>query len=532
MKIDGLLQLWGKGQLFAYSGLTGSTDYDNGLVLRSCDHAAFDICLPGEGRLTFGDGRPASCFLASDSFDVDGVRGAMPDCHHLLVEGVAELTQKDGKLKSLRRGNRLLIGSAAHFNERHLDCDLDALMAASRAYFAALPDFGVQSPIRRAALAKAYSQLKSQVNAADGLIPCRWTTPDRWPHRNMWLWDTVFHAVGLRYVNSDAARESLRAVLAQQHPDGLIPHMMSPRQSSAITQPPILTLGVALQEAAAPDRKFLAEAFPALERYLEWIFRNRDSDGGGLVEWDIEGDPFCRSGESGMDNSSRFDAATELDAPDFNSYLSLECELLADIAATLGLPERAAFWRGRHERLNQLINDLLWNEEEGIYMDRDVRTGKLTGVAASSGFLPLISGAPSSEQAERLLANLRDPHRFGTPCRIPSISRDNEATYSKDMWRGPVWININWLIIRGLERYGFTTEAHALLKGTVEMEEAVFSRHGTFFEFYDDRGECDPPALLRKGKCAPEISPYHQVFYDYGWSATLFIDMVRRLADA
>ncbi|MPN18139.1 hypothetical protein SDC9_165497 [bioreactor metagenome] len=163
-------------------------------------------------------------------------------------------------------------------------------------------------------------------------------------------------------------------------------------------------------------------------------------------------------------------------------------------------------------------------------MDRNVNTGEFTGIAASAGFLPLICGAPSPEQAAKLLDALNDPARFGTPFRVPSISRANAAAYAKDMWRGPVWININWLIGLGLERCGYPDEARALWKETVETEELMYSRYGTFFEFYDDRGECDPPELLRKGKCAPEISPYHQVFYDYGWSASLFIDMVGRLA--
>ena len=68
------------------------------------------------------------------------------------------------------------------------------------------------------------------------------------------------------------------------------------------------------------------------------------------------------------------------------------------------------------------------------------------------------------------------------------------------------------------------------LRETVRAEEFFQHRYGTFFEFYDDRGECDPPQLLRKGKCAPEESPYHQVFFDYGWSASLYIDMVAQLS--
>jgi len=51
-------------------------------------------------------------------------------------------------------------------------------------------------------------------------------------------------------------------------------------------------------------------------------------------------------------------------------------------------------------------------------------------------------------------------------------------------------------------------------------------RYGTMFEFYDDRNEVDPPALLRKGSCNPADGPYHQVFHDYGWTATLYVDLV------
>ena len=58
-----------------------------------------------------------------------------------------------------------------------------------------------------------------------------------------------------------------------------------------------------------------------------------------------------------------------------------------------------------------------------------------------------------------------------------------------------------------------------------ELEKFYF-KYGTFFEFYDDRCECDPPELLRKNACDADLSPYHQAFMDYGWSAALYIDMV------
>ena len=115
---------------------------------------------------------------------------------------------------------------------------------------------------------------------------------------------------------------------------------------------------------------------------------------------------------------------------------------------------------------------------------------------------------------------------FGTQLPIPSIAARDTAHYAKDMWRGPVWININWLIAKGFERYGMGDAAAFIQSMTIAEIERCHDTFGTFFEFFDDRRECEPPLLRRKGKCAPAESPYHQAFHDYGWTATLYLDMV------
>jgi neutral trehalase len=93
------------------------------------------------------------------------------------------------------------------------------------------------------------------------------------------------------------------------------------------------------------------------------------------------------------------------------------------------------------------------------------------------------------------------------------------------MWRGPVWININWLIAFGFDRYGMHDVAEDLRKRTISEIEKSCEKYSVSFEFFDDRLKVDPPKLLRKGKCAPEINPLHQVFHDYGWTATLYVDL-------
>lgn len=127
--------------------------------------------------------------------------------------------------------------------------------------------------------------------------------------------------------------------------------------------------------------------------------------------------------------------------------------------------------------------------------------------------------------AARLATALKNPARFGTPFPIPSISKDQPQYYARDMWRGPVWININWLIIRDLRRYGFIAEANELQRLICAELEKFYFKFGTFFEYYDDQGG-DSPKLLRKAAIIREDTPLSQPLRDYGWTAALYIDMI------
>jgi putative isomerase len=264
----------------------------------------------------------------------------------------------------------------------------------------------------------------------------------------------------------------------------------------------------------------------------KWFFgsfqEHRDRDGDGLLEWNTDNDPVCHCAESGMDNSPRFDGARQLAAVDFNCYVARECEALAGFADALGRHADAFEWRAHHRRLCQLINDRLWSEEHQFYCDYDPARGSLTPVLSSAGFLPLLCGAATPERAGRLVQHLADPTMFGTAVPVASIAARDVEHYSKDLCRGPVWVNMNWLIVQGLERYGESDAAERLRQATMAEVERCCEAYGTFFEYFDDRSEIDPPQLLRKGRCAPDASPYHQVVHEFGWTATLYADLVAR----
>ena len=58
--------------------------------------------------------------------------------------------------------------------------------------------------------------------------------------------------------------------------------------------------------------------------------------------------------------------------------------------------------------------------------------------------------------------------------------RDSPWFRPHKYWRGPVWVNMNWMIIDGLRRYGYDDHAEALAESTLEMIEK-----SGFFEYFD-----------------------------------------------
>ncbi|MDD3154048.1 MAG: trehalase family glycosidase [Victivallaceae bacterium] len=522
MKIN-LLDLYGKGQLLAFSGLDGQTDFDHGLVLRTGEQKySLELKLPVAGtKITFPP--QGECFLSSGAFRFGTSAGVFPDAHHLLIQGPVEFSSLPTEIMLQQKEEMTLLGVKQFFRPEHLDDDFAALFRQRTAYLEQLKTLPFPSEAERKTFAKAVSQLHGQILAPEGRIRHRWSTPDRWPHRAMWLWDSVFHAVGIAQRDPHLALDLIEALLDCQQPDGMIPHQISTTTSSHITQPPIIAWGIGRILQRQEDLSFLRRVFPRLKAYLAWDVANRDC-GNGLLAWAIEGDKFCRSGESGMDNSPRFDDAAKLAATDFNSFLSREYELLSEFAAKLELPGEAAEYHQKHLELNAKINEFLWDDPHSFYYDFDPALGCRSRVAANAGFLPLLCGAPDPDMAGRMVQRLLDPEDFGTPTAVPTISKKCPTYYSKDMWRGPVWINLNCLIAEGLARYHFDREARALRSATKTLLEQNYLQFGTFFEFYDDRAELPPPELLRKGCCDPN-NPYHQAFFDYGWSAALYLEL-------
>lgn len=161
----------------------------------------------------------------------------------------------------------------------------------------------------------------------------------------------------------------------------------------------------------------------------------------------------------------------------FNAILIRANTLLTEIARIAGQPLPQDLKDNMKKAEESL--ELLWDEATGQYYSRNLVTHKLIPISTLGSLLPLYAGTISKERAERLLQHLLNKKTFGAKFPVPSTPLNSEWFHDTGYWQGPTWINTNWLLYDGLKRYGFTDEAEAVRKSSLDLIE-----NAGFYEYF------------------------------------------------
>jgi Trehalase len=156
--------------------------------------------------------------------------------------------------------------------------------------------------------------------------------------------------------------------------------------------------------------------------------------------------------------------------PLFNSALARAGEDLAAIAEALG--EDAAPLRAQAARTTEALNRQLWERRLGHYVAYDRRQRRYLRPAVSASFAPLLTAAPGRARVSRMLRTLTSTRFWPPPPRGPGLtSYDRRAPgfSHRQYWRGPVWVNVNWLAIDGLRRHRRDDVARTLARQTLDL---------------------------------------------------------------
>lgn len=409
-----------------------------------------------------------------------------------------------------------------------------------------------------------------------------------YPHQ--WLWDSCFIAIGLRHLDIERAKMELLSLLRGQWDNGMLPNIIfrddpqyhfdrstwrssinpfapSDVATTGITQPPVFAEAVVQigKKMEWPERRlWYRMVYPALLKYHEWLYKERDPHGEGLVllvhpwETGLDNTPpwmdemhehlmplwirvvekthfdrvinLFRRDTKSVHRDERFSTVESLmlvstqhrlqrkrydinkildhslfaieDLP-FNSMLIRANTHLRDIAKSLKeeLPEEL----DESMKKTEQAFEELWDMYSAQYYSRDFITHRLLKTPSIATLLPLYAGHITKERAEKLVRLLENEQSFGPAYPVPSVPLNSFWFNRKLYWQGPAWVNMNWMIIDGLERYGFKDYAEALRESTLEMV-----KKSGFYEYFDPID----------GSAAGAAN--------FSWTAALTIDLLKR----
>jgi glycogen debranching enzyme len=160
----------------------------------------------------------------------------------------------------------------------------------------------------------------------------------------------------------------------------------------------------------------------------------------------------------------------------FNAILIRANQIVKDIAADIDetIPTRTLTFMNKASK----SIDELWNEEDQCYYSRLFITREHIPIKTVASLMPLYSGTISKERAKQLVAEMKNDELFNANYPLPSVPLNSPYFNHRRYWQGPTWLNINWLIIDGLERYGFKDEAQSLRNRSIELvERSGFSEY-------------------------------------------------------
>jgi hypothetical protein len=123
--------------------------------------------------------------------------------------------------------------------------------------------------------------------------------------------------------------------------------------------------------------------------------------------------------------------------------------------------------RAKMSQTEHALSEQLFNHDTQTFCSRKTRTRELLETPTVASLLPIYAGTISTKQANIIIAQLQDRQSFASDFAVPSVSLSSEYFDENRMWRGPIWMNINWLMIDGLKRAGASGLQEKLTESTI-----------------------------------------------------------------
>jgi glycogen debranching enzyme len=335
-----------------------------------------------------------------------------------------------------------------------------------------------------------------------------------------WSWGhdgQVFHEslsmLAYAHLDPTSAMDSQRVFIESQESDGYIPYRMGPYvvrtfpvEGEKTTSAPFYSwvswevyLVAKERVPSSRARAFLEDAYRSGLAFVEFLVSKRDRDGDGLLEWG--GHAVLESVRDSLvpiwdllgENDPR--APSRVEALDLSVMVVKELRALAEMARELGREPESRSFREKADQLARRIEETMWDEDTGFYYNVDRDTNQFVTAEGLDlrrqeiiGFLPLWAEVASRDRAEILLRKLTDPKKFWRRFGVPTLAADDPG-YEPQVrrccqWNGAVWMEWNYLVFHGLQKYGHHDVARVLADRMLKAATTQLSRNHRFWESY------------------------------------------------
>ena len=196
--------------------------------------------------------------------------------------------------------------------------------------------------------------------------------------------------------------------------------------------------------------------------------------------------------------------------PLFNTMLIKSNKALINLYKLLGNAkdkiQKLEHWIAKSEAS---FNKKLYDDDLKGYVHYDLRKDEKIKMLSSSSFTPVYANLPTKERMAEMTKTLEEKFGQGDKFLCASFDPTHHRYDPKRYWRGPVWINVNWMLYYGFKNYGYTALADRIKKDSIQL----IHDYG-FYEYFDARKEII--ASVKKGYGGNNFS----------WSAALLIDLL------
>jgi mannosyl-oligosaccharide glucosidase len=334
----------------------------------------------------------------------------------------------------------------------------------------------------------AAAQAQAQINR-EGPAELFTCVPSRTFFPRGFLWDEGFHLIPIAEWDMDLTLEIVQSWFNLMDEDGWIAReqILGPEARSKVPQefqvqhphyanPP--TLFMILESFvdklnakqyddvhASKLKDYIRNFYPLLKRQYFWF---RKTQRGDLKSYDRDAfstkEAYRWRGRtvrhvlpSGMDDYPRPQPPHpgELHT-DLISWVGMMTRSLRRLAESLGENEDATEFKGYEKAIIRNIDDLHWSSVNQTFCDATIDDYEESVHVCHKGYVsifPFMTGLlpADSPRLKPILDLISDPKELWSDYGIRSLSQTDEF-YGTDenYWRGPIWINMNYLIAKNL----------------------------------------------------------------------------------